>query len=425
MRMSLGLPSHLARPANARALASAATWAGLVCLGAAVVNVIVASLRSAGSSSWVTLVALMPMVALLILLARHRTVVLTIVYLVVGALCTYIYVLTILTGTPAYLDTNLFVVALPVVAMTLGGGTGSGSLPGILWATCGFALAECAVFLAATTVGREYRQDAISLGAYLLMVGVLVFDGLNRGTRSRTQSRIHRSFRDARLIELRRELLGDSAAELHDTVLSELLAVASAEPGPLSGRLRDRIEADLRTVGGGMVGADTAGTGADTAGTAGGEDSPVLSAAAPTDVWFASELHQAIELARDEGLAVDVSGDRDALARLDPACREALGLAVRQCLVNVLRHSGSATAEVAIAASGDTVSVMVVDAGRGFVPSDTAADRLGLRHSVHDRIERVGGTTTVYSSADVGTSVLLVVPTARATGAPGESGEQR
>lgn len=418
--MSLGLPSHLARPANARALASAATWAALACLGAALVNIVVAALRSAGSSSWVTVVALMPMVALLILLARHRTTLLTVAYLAVGAVCTYFYVLTILTGTAAYLDTNLFVVALPVVALTLVGGTGSGSLVGILWATCGFVLAECAVFLAAATVGREFRQDAISLGAYLLLVGILVFDGLTRGSRSRTQSLIHRSVRDARLIELRRELLADSTAELHDTVLSELLAVAATEPGPLSARLRGRIESDLRSLG---PGADPASGGTDPSEPPAGGASRSRAA----DVWFASELQQAIELARDEGLAVDVSGDREALAELDATRRQALGLAVRQCLVNVLRHSGSPTAEVAITSSADAVSVMVADAGRGFVPSATAGDRLGLRHSVHERIERVGGTATVFSSPDIGTTVLLAVPKASESGAasaPGAEGDR-
>src|SRR3954452_14171083 len=113
--MSLGLPTHLAKAANSRALASAATWAALVCLAAALVTVVASSFGAAGPYSWVTLVALMPMVAPLVLLARVRTVLLTVASLFVGALCTYFYVLTLLTQTPSYHDTNLFVVALPVV----------------------------------------------------------------------------------------------------------------------------------------------------------------------------------------------------------------------------------------------------------------------------------------------------------------------
>ncbi|WP_285113998.1 ATP-binding protein [Leifsonia sp. fls2-241-R2A-40a] len=401
--MSLGLPSHLARPANSRALATAARWAGLVCLAAAVVNVATTSLANGNVTSWLTLLVLAPMVVLLLALARGRTVALTISYLLVGAVCTYFYVVALFMGTPAYHDTNLFVVALPVVAMTLVGGTGTGAPAGILWATLGFALAEAAVILAAATTDRDYVPDAISLGAYLLLVGVLAFDGLTRGTRSRAQSALHRAVRDARLIDLRRELVAASTADLHDTVLSELAAVARSQPGPLDERLAQRIEADLRGLAEGML--QPAGDGA--------------AALADADPWYDSELHRAIEAARDEGLTVDISGDRAPYARLDEDARRALGLAVRQCLVNVVRHSGSASAEVALSAGAGSLSVMVVDAGSGFPASAPAGDRLGLRQSVGDRIARVGGTVDIYSSTDVGTTVILTVPTEPGAAVPG------
>ena len=403
--VSLGLPSHLARPANSRALATAARWAGLICLAAAVVNVGSASLTDGNVTSWVTLLVLVPMVALLLALARGRTAGLTIAYLLVGTVCTYFYVVALFTSTPAYRDTNLFVVALPVVAMTLVGGTGTGALAGILWATLGFALAEAAVIFGAATTGRAYIPDAISLGAYLLLVGVLTFDGLTRGTRSRAQAALHRAVRDARLVDLRRELLAASTADLHDTVLSELVAVAGAQPGPLDERLARRIDADLRGLAAGVPAAE--GGGAEVAGVA-----RVAGVGLPdADPWYDSELHRAIEAARDEGLTVDISGDRTAYTTLGDEARRALGLAVRQCLVNVVRHSGSPSAEVALSAGGGSLSVMVVDGGSGFPASAPAADRLGLRQSVGDRIARVGGTVDIYSSADVGTTVILTVPT--------------
>ncbi|MFP3464320.1 sensor histidine kinase [Leifsonia sp. SIMBA_070] len=396
--MSLGLPSHLARPANSRALATAARWAGLVCLAAAVVNVLSSTLQYDNPTSWVTLLVLVPMVALLLLLARGRTAVLTIAYLLVGTVCTYFYVVALLTGTPTYRDTNLFVIALPVVAMTLVGGTGTGAMAGILWATLGFALAEAAVILGAMTAHRTYVPDAISLGAYLLLVGVLAFDGLTRGTRSRAQTALHRAVRDARLIDLRREILAAATADLHDTVLSELIAVAGSRPGPMDERLTRRIEADLHGLGQQVPGAGPAGPGDESLPT-------------EADPWYDSELHRAIEAARDEGLTVDISGDRGSFVGLDTEVRRAVGLAVRQCLVNVVRHSGSPTAEVALSEGADSLSVMVVDGGSGFPASGPAADRLGLRQSVQDRIARVGGSVDIYSTADVGTTVILTVPT--------------
>lgn len=409
--MSLGLPSHLARPANSRALATGARWAGLVCLAAALVNVASSSVGSDRTSSWVTLLVLVPMVALLLMLARGRTAGLTVAYLLVGAVCTYFYVVALFTGTPAYRDTNLFVIALPVVAMTLVGGTGTGSLVGVLWATVGFALAEAAVSLGAATIGRSYVPDAISLGGYLLLVGILLFDGLTRGTRSRAQSALHRAVRDARLVDLRREIVAASTADLHDTVLSELAAIANARPGAIDDRLRRRIEADLLGMADGLQAA-ASGAAVSGARPAHGGDGVTDAGMdrADADPWYDSELHLAIESARDEGLTVDVSGDRDAFTRLDADVRKAIGLAVRQCLVNVIRHSGSPTAEVALSAFGDDISVMVVDSGRGFPASAPAADRLGLRQSVHERIARVGGTVDIYSSVDVGTTVILTVP---------------
>ncbi|MEY9951283.1 sensor histidine kinase [Leifsonia sp. EB34] len=393
--MSLGLPSHLSRAANSRALATAARWTAVVCLEMAAVNVAVSTVGgTTGAASWISALVLLPMIGLLVLLSRGRTVLLTLVYLLVGAVCTYFYIYLLFVSTPEYQTTDLFVVALPVVAMTLVGGTGTGSLLGVLWATLGFALAETAVLLGATAAGRDFHPDAISLSAYLLLVGVLAFDGLTRGSRSRTQGAIHRAVRDARLVDLRRELLAESTADLHDTVLSELLSVAATEPGELPARLRQRIESDLHQLGGAGLPA-------------------VDHSRADEDPWYDSELRRAIEDARDEGLAIDVSGEREAVALLAPDARRAVGLAVRQCLVNVLRHSGSATAEVAFSCGGASVSIMVVDGGRGFAAAGASgSDRLGLRQSVHERISKVGGTVTVYSAEDVGTTVIMTVPVA-------------
>ena len=391
--MSLGLPSHLARATNSKALAAASHSGGLVCLAAALANVIISGLTHQNDGYWLTLVALLPMAALLYLLSRNRTLALTVAYLAIGAACTYLYTVTLLSLTPSYLDTNLFVIALLVVAMTLVGGVGSGALIAVLWASLGFALAEAAVCLAAITAGREFKPDAISLGAYLLMIAVLIFDGAVRSGRGIPQSTIHRAIREDQAMHIRHELALESAAELHDNTISELVTIANSTPGPLRPALRERMEADLH-----QLGRDRA------------TDPPANGAEGLSDVWLESELFAAVELVRDEGLTVEVSGKTAALGRLSEERRRALGLAVRQCLMNVLRHSGSAAADVAISASTREISVLVVDSGRGFVESETSVDRLGLRHSVHERIERVGGSVTIWSSPDVGTTVMLVVP---------------
>jgi len=64
------------------------------------------------------------------------------------------------------------------------------------------------------------------------------------------------------------------------------------------------------------------------------------------------------------------------------------------------------------------VTVMVVDSGRGFSESETATDRMGLRHSVRSRVEQAGGTVRLWSTPGRGTSVMIRVPTPVPSGAP-------
>lgn len=110
------------------------------------------------------------------------------------------------------------------------------------------------------------------------------------------------------------------------------------------------------------------------------------------------------------GLDVDTTGDLTAVGRLDRNTSIALGLAVKQCLVNVIKHSGTEHAEVAVYGSGQLLSVLVVDSGRGFVESTATTSRLGLRMSVRKRMEAVGGRVDVWSTPGRGTSIMIQVP---------------
>ncbi len=82
--------------------------------------------------------------------------------------------------------------------------------------------------------------------------------------------------------------------------------------------------------------------------------------------WRRSALLTAVQEARELSLTVDVTGDLGAIGRLTGERDQAVGLAVKQCLVNVLRHAQVSHAEVVIIGSASDVSVMVIDAGRGF-----------------------------------------------------------
>ena len=67
-------------------------------------------------------------------------------------------------------------------------------------------------------------------------------------------------------------------------------------------------------------------------------------------------------------------------------------------------------AEFEVVFSGDAVTVMVTDRGRGFDQDAVPADRLGLRASVVDRVEAVGGHVQIWTTPGEGTSVVITAP---------------
>ncbi len=79
-----------------------------------------------------------------------------------------------------------------------------------------------------------------------------------------------------------------------------------------------------------------------------------------------------------------------------------------EALTNVIKHAEARTVDLSLRLEGDTLSIDVVDDGRGGVRPDTAGSGLsGLR----DRVEVLGGTLTVTSGA-TGTRVQAGLPCA-------------
>ncbi|MEO8908476.1 MAG: ATP-binding protein [Microbacteriaceae bacterium] len=403
--MSLGLPSHLARKANSRALAGASRVGGLTALGLAAVCVLVPGVSLPGGPAPMVIVPVIGVVAVAVLAAmfvvpvRRRSVSFMVATLIVGVASTFLYALTILIQNPLYPNTGLFVFALPVIALTFIGGTGSGSLTGVIWATIGYALAEVSIFAATIVTTRDFSLGGAALGAYLLVAAVLTLDGLTRNLKRGAQGNILRALRLEQAAAVQKTVAADAAADLHDTVLSQLAMLAQTSPGPLSPRLRERIEDSL------------ASWGRDRAAEL---ERDAAHARTVDELWIESGLASAVEQARDQGLTITISGDRSAFARLNADRRHAAALAVRQCLVNVLLHSGQAAAEIALSSDANEVSIMIVDAGRGFDESQLPDDRMGIRRSIRERVERVGGRVSVFSRPGAGTSIALVLPGADA-----------
>jgi histidine kinase/DNA gyrase B/HSP90-like ATPase len=89
---------------------------------------------------------------------------------------------------------------------------------------------------------------------------------------------------------------------------------------------------------------------------------------------------------------------------------DALCRAGAEALGNVAAHAGTTRARLTAMASGEVVTVAIVDQGKGFDP-DTTEHGYGIRHSILARMIEVGGTATVDSHPGEGTRVDLRWPT--------------
>lgn len=85
-------------------------------------------------------------------------------------------------------------------------------------------------------------------------------------------------------------------------------------------------------------------------------------------------------------------------------------LAAREAMMNVAKHAGVDSADVYAEILGGEFGIYVRDRGCGFDPEDIPDDRHGLRDSVCERVEKVGGTVEINSTPGEGSEVEIRVP---------------
>jgi signal transduction histidine kinase len=394
--MSIGLPAHLREASVSRAFARTANAIACVFLVLALAGVLSVFAGEPAVVLWPAALALVPLLVALWLVNRYRTTFFSVAHILIGGPAIYWFAVTLVSQLRPLGETGQYLLDLPRVALMLIGGAGLSFITGILWCTIGLVVAEAAVALATwQLLGVPVFSPTVFAGYVGVVVVLITLRRSQRGV-SRLQSSLHRAARDDDMAAVRYGFAATSAAVMHDAVLGNLAAIAHAPYGAMSPQLQRQISRDLEL----LVGEEwLSGVSSD-----GGEIA--------RDDWRNSELLLAIAEARELGLEVDATGDINALSLLTARGAAALGPAVKQCLVNVLKHSGTMQAEVAVFASPDDVSVLIVDAGRGFDEAETGDDRLGLRQSVRRRIELVSGTVQVWSTPGRGTSVMIRVPAA-------------
>lgn len=122
--------------------------------------------------------------------------------------------------------------------------------------------------------------------------------------------------------------------------------------------------------------------------------------------WLAEDLQ------KRHGIKVEVSSD-GADVPLDDAAKGVVFRAVRELLLNVLKHAQSPQARVTLRRDEGQFHIDVEDYGVGFEfgPPDGAASRQGFGLlSVREQIARLGGELTLESSSGRGTRASVRVP---------------
>ncbi|HTS13390.1 MAG TPA: PAS domain-containing protein [Candidatus Limnocylindrales bacterium] len=127
-------------------------------------------------------------------------------------------------------------------------------------------------------------------------------------------------------------------------------------------------------------------------------------------VWYSEGF------AKRSGIAVDVNIS-PTVGRLETEAETALFRVVQECLTNIHRHSGSATASVTLADDEGEIRLEVRDEGKGIPPSVTmAADELGTAtpgiglQGIRERVRQLQGRVEIVSNNGRGTAVIVAIP---------------
>ena len=333
--------------------------------------------------------ALLAIAVVLVILARRPSWRRGVLFLAVGTIATYGWAFGMLSLDPGLNINGIYLVHRMTVVLILVGAVSSRIVHGVLWCLSGWILGSIATALAQASVGVALVPaygPVMSLVVYLVIIVMFVLIKRNQHRFSPAFSAMHR---EPARITGQRELEERAVVLLHDTVLNDLAALALGKDH-LDDRARARFRDDIRAVKEAEV-----------------EPEVLHSDAAD---WLRREILTIVSDFQWRGLRVDITGEAPVLQRTSPLVAEALTGAIRCCLENVVRHSSSDSAELFVDFSESLLSVMIVDQGVGFDVNAVPNDRLGIRQSIVQRIETMGGSVKIWSSIGAGTSVVITVP---------------
>jgi signal transduction histidine kinase len=348
--------------------------------------------RGLASALWAPLAIVVVMLGLAVVAYLRPKVWVVLTFLVAGAIGAFAYQLALISAVPTIESDGLFLLNRPAVSLVLVAVGATSWFIALAWIFCGFLVSLLVSVAVAVVTAMPFRPGWGPILVFLMYVFVFVTLAAIQARARRRVPNFEVLEQETRRLQVEENLRARVTAAVHDTLLNDLSIIMNS-PDQLDQRVVDRLRADLHTL------------------------------------TSAEWLHESSEVIRDEqdselrnqlmmimsdlqwrGLTVQVTGSGTGIYRLAPDVADALLDAVRACLENVLRHSQTTVAEVDLAYSDDEVTVIVSDQGVGFDPQAVPTDRLGIRHSVVDRVEAVGGSARIWSSPDSGTSIVMRMP---------------
>lgn len=251
-----------------------------------------------------------------------------------------------------------------------------GGWPAILRAVVGMGLVGASVsMVAASQIGITQLPTMLAMTALALVgVGMVAAPWLYQMQRRLQQAQEARILADAR---------ADMAAHLHDSVLQTLALIQRQADDPKAvATLARRQERELRNWLYGEV-----------------EDATTLKAAL-------TKAAAEIELERGVPVELICVGDIELTSDLAAMVR-----AAREAIMNAAKHSGADSIDVYAEVDEPVAEIFVRDRGRGFTLDGIADDRMGVRRSIIERMERHGGTASIRSAPGEGTEIRLEMST--------------
>jgi PAS domain S-box-containing protein len=242
------------------------------------------------------------------------------------------------------------------------------------------------------STGRSYRTAE----------GALRFVAISRDVTARRQAeeRLRREQDyQRRLVELQDADRRLMAYEIHDGLVQDLygaqLFLESIDPAALVSDERKAYQSGMQLVRGAIEEARR---------LINGLRPPILD----EQGLIAALEHLAHDMEQTWGLRIKFQA-RVQFDRLSATVENAVYRIVQECLNNVQKHSGAATASVRLIQENDSLSMTIADDGAGFEPETVSQTRYGLA-GVRDRARLLGGESHIESTPGRGASITVRLP---------------